>query len=120
MENDKRLIDINPIIRNLTAMKSMYDAIALDGMIKGLENAPTVDAADVLRNQWISVKDRLPEENENCLFISSANNSVYIGRYICTGKKGAVKFEKRDGRGTVLYTASHWMLLPEPPEEDKP
>lgn len=60
----------------------------------------TVDAADVLRNQWISVKERLPYENENCLFISSANNSVYIGRYIFTGKKGAVKFEKRDGRGT--------------------
>lgn len=37
MENDKRLIDINPIIRNLTAMKSMYDAILIDGMIKALE-----------------------------------------------------------------------------------
>lgn len=34
MENEKRLTDVNPIIRNLTAMKSMYDAIALDGMIK--------------------------------------------------------------------------------------
>lgn len=49
MENDKRLIDINPIISNLTAMKSMYDAIALDGMIKGLEDAPTVDAVEVVR-----------------------------------------------------------------------
>lgn len=46
---EKRLIDINPIIRNLTAMKSMYDAIALDGMIKALEDAPTVDAVEVVR-----------------------------------------------------------------------
>ena len=46
MENDKRLIDINPIIRNLTAMKSMYDAIAIDGMIKALDESPTVDAAE--------------------------------------------------------------------------
>ena len=37
MENEKRLTDVNPIIRNLTAMKSMYDAIALDGMIKELK-----------------------------------------------------------------------------------
>ena len=59
MENKKRLTDVNPIIRNLTAMKSMYDAIALDGMIKALEEAPAVDAAEVLREQWISVKDRL-------------------------------------------------------------
>lgn len=49
MENEKRLIDINPIIRNLTAMKSMYDAIAIDGMIKALEDAPTVDAVEVVR-----------------------------------------------------------------------
>lgn len=49
MEDKKSLIDINPIIRNLTAMKSMYDAIALDGMIKALEEAPTVDAVEVVR-----------------------------------------------------------------------
>lgn len=49
MPNESRLIDINPIIRNLTAMKSMYDAIALDGMIKALDEAPTVDAVEVVR-----------------------------------------------------------------------
>ena len=56
MEYKKRLTDVNPIIRNLTAMKSMYDAIALDGMIKALEEAPAVDAADVLREQWMIQK----------------------------------------------------------------
>ena len=49
MENEKRLTDVNPIIRNLTAMKSMYDAISLDGVIKALEDAPTVDAVEVVR-----------------------------------------------------------------------
>ena len=46
---DKRLIDINPIISNLTAMKSMYDAIELDGMITALKDAPAVDAVAVVR-----------------------------------------------------------------------
>ena len=46
---EKRLIDINPIISNLTAMKSMYDAIELDGMITALKDAPAVDAVAVVR-----------------------------------------------------------------------
>ena len=120
MENKKRLTDVNPIIRNLTAMKSMYDDISIDGMIKALEEAPAVYAADFLREQWISVKDRLPEEDEKCIFFASGNNAAHIGQYVYTGRDGAVKFKKRDGRGTVLYTASHWMPLPELPEVDKP
>lgn len=49
MEDKKRLIDINPIIGGLTAMKSMYDAILIDSVIMGLENATTVDAVEVVR-----------------------------------------------------------------------
>ena len=49
MANEKRLIDASVIIRDLTAMKSMFDAIALDGMIKALKEAPTVDAVEVVR-----------------------------------------------------------------------
>lgn len=38
-----RLIDADIFIRDLTAMKKMYDAIELDGMIKALKEAPTID-----------------------------------------------------------------------------
>ena len=85
-----------------------------------LQDARTVDAAELLRDQWISVEDRLPEEDEKCIFFASGNNAAHIGQYVYTGRDGAVKFKKRDGRGTVLYTASHWMPLPDPPEEGKP
>ena len=84
-----------------------------------IRRQPTVDAADVLREQWISVKDRLPEKDEKCIFFATGNEEAYIGKYAYTGKHGAVKFEKISGRRTVLYTASHWMLLPEPPEVGK-
>ena len=84
-----------------------------------IRRQPTVDAADVLRGQWISVKDRLPEGDEKCIFFASGNNAAYIGQYVYSGRDGAVKFKKRDGRGTVLYTASHSMPLPEPPEVRK-
>ena len=51
MANEKRLIDASVLIRDLTAMKSEYDAIALDGIIKALKEAPTVDAVEVVRCQ---------------------------------------------------------------------
>lgn len=49
MANEKRLIEANVFVRDLTAMKSVYDAISLDGMIKALKDAPTVDAVEVVR-----------------------------------------------------------------------
>ena len=54
MANEQRLVDANVFIRDLTAMKSVYDAIALDGMIKALKEAPTVDA--VPREAYEQVK----------------------------------------------------------------
>lgn len=44
-----RHIDAEPIIKNLTAMKSAFDAIELDGMIKALKEAPTADVVEVVR-----------------------------------------------------------------------
>lgn len=47
-----RLIDTDVIIRDLTGMKSQYDAIELDGMIKALKKAPTIEAAPVVHARW--------------------------------------------------------------------
>lgn len=107
---EKRLIDINPIIGDLTAMKSMYDAILIDGMIKGLENAPTVDAAEVLRGMWISVKDRLPKGFEPVI-VCREDGKVEQG-YKDVGDWWKVY-------GTRTKRITHWMPLPEPPEVGK-
>lgn len=53
MKTERRLIDPSEIIRGLTAMKSEYDAIALDGMIKALKEATTVDAVEVVHARWV-------------------------------------------------------------------
>lgn len=108
MENEKRLTDVNPIIRNLTAMKSVYDAISLDGMIKALEEAPIIDAAEVLRSQWISVKDKLPEKFEPVI-VCREDGKVEQG-YKDVGDWWKVY-------GTRTKRVTHWMPLPEPPEE---
>ena len=46
-----RLIDADVMIKNLEDMKSQYDAITLDGMIKGLEQQPTAYNADKVVEQ---------------------------------------------------------------------
>ena len=46
-----RLIDADEMIKNLKVMKTMYDAIELDGMIRGLEQSKTIDAEPVVRCQ---------------------------------------------------------------------
>lgn len=43
------LIDPRPLIRDLTAMKTEFDAITLDGIIQALKKTPTVDAVPVVR-----------------------------------------------------------------------
>lgn len=61
-----KLVDAEPFIRDLTAMKSMYDAIALDGMIKALEDAPAVEAAPVVPGRWVEKEDMVASYLEGC------------------------------------------------------
>ena len=66
-------------------------------------------------SEWISVKDRLPETHENVLFCEDGN--VRIGYYLgATYSKRVATF--RDLRSAFSFCGTHWMPLPEPPEED--
>ena len=74
MENRKvRLIDANVFIKDLTAMKSAYDAIALDGMVKALKEAPTIDPESLRPHghwewfeEWLPSTTEHPRECEEC------------------------------------------------------
>lgn len=48
-----RLIDVEKVIGDLTAMKREYHAISIEGMIKGLEEVPTIEAEPVKHGQWV-------------------------------------------------------------------
>ncbi len=77
-------------------------------------------AADALRNQggrqdsWISVRDRLPERFEPVLVCREKNGSPYVEQ----GYKDVGEWWKVYGTRTKQIT--HWMPLPEPPEEVAP
>ena len=72
-----RLADVDVIIKDLTAMKRVYDAIELDGMIKALKEAPTIDPVircrdcAVPHNKWTGcpkLNGLVPPDNFYCAF----------------------------------------------------
>lgn len=82
-------------------------------------------------NQWISVKDRLPESDKVLLYVSSPDGEydIVVGDYemdACTGNRVALSPFLPDGivisdKGSPLLRGrkvTHWQPLPEPPKED--
>ena len=60
--------------------------------------------------QWISVKDRLPEENETVL----AYDGDFVEPSVFYGDHGFYELDKYEA--DPLCGVTHWMPLPEPPK----
>lgn len=71
--------------------------------------------------EWISVKDRLPEDCENVLVYCPILGSMAVA-YLAYDRKGSpihytiVDFDEYD-QIARLNEISHWMPLSEPPKE---
>lgn len=123
-----RLIDADVIIKNLTGMKNYYDAIALDGMIKALKEAPAIEAQTAVHGEWIPVTKELPKTSEEVLvtlgYTYESDYTMYsIARYLrfddgehhwCDNRYGYLEWDKySDGRGgNSSYKVIAWMSLP--------
>jgi hypothetical protein len=65
--------------------------------------------------EWVNVKDRLPEDSQNIIFYLSSANDVMSGYYDALLKE----FTILNGEwGWSTADISHWMPLPEPPEDE--
>ena len=68
-------------------------------------------------NKWISVEDKLPDENQEVLILIpvvnrfNIENGIYRGDGIWSGA-----WCTRRGKGQS-YKVSHWMPLPDAPEK---
>ena len=75
-----RPVDADKIIKDLTAMMRVYDAISLDGMIKGLRNAPTINPEDLReKGRWVSngIPDSMLSKCTVCGFPCGAYSFSY-------------------------------------------
>ena len=66
-------------------------------------------------NNWISVKDRLPEQNLNVLAWIKSGTNEYVFIETASGDPSVCSGWKYSNKNQV----THWMPLPEPPKDDK-
>ncbi|HEC5799588.1 TPA: DUF551 domain-containing protein [Salmonella enterica subsp. enterica serovar Virchow] len=72
-------------------------------------------------DSWISCSDRMPEKGQNVL-ISVNFDSSLVEPLICSARYTGSTFRRGDATikpGNGIEQASHWMPLPEPPQEVK-
>ena len=91
-----RLIDADEMIKNLKAMKTMYDAIELDGMIRGLEQSKTIDAEPVVR-----CKDCKDYRNGICGKIEYIMDGYYHGTFEEKRPDDFCSYGEKKNRGKV-------------------
>lgn len=75
------------------------------------ENLPTYDIAQ--KNEWISVKDRLPERKQMVLGYTPCDGFMFVGIYNGVGWNIITAMRSTK---CMTKTVTHWMQLPEPPK----
>lgn len=89
------------IIRNAHMMANPLSQV-------GYAEADALLANGVILPEWISVKDRLPENGTKCL--------VYTNR----GEYGGCEITYYNDGFYIQYSdVTHWQYLPQPPKEEK-
>ena len=72
-------------------------------------------------DSWISCSERMPEKNQNVL-ISVNFDSSLVEPLICSARYTGSTFRRGEATikpGNGIEQATHWMPLPEPPQEVK-
>lgn len=75
----------------------------------------------VTQDSWISCSERMPEKGQNVL-ISVNFDSSLVEPLICSARYTGSTFRRGDATikpGNGIEQATHWMPLPEPPQEAK-
>ncbi|EGI0565503.1 DUF551 domain-containing protein [Salmonella enterica subsp. enterica serovar Mbandaka] len=81
----------------------------------------TAQPVPVTPDGWISCSERMPEKNQNVL-ISVNFDSSLVEPLICSARYTGSTFRRGDATikpGNGIEQATHWMPLPEPPQEAK-
>ena len=119
-----RPIDGNVLIEWFRPYLHTGEAIPADVVIEDIRSMPTLTPP----NEWVSVEDRLPEDD-------TSEYKAQIAVLVLTDRE-SIKIKKRTYHpGRVYYgkfyperwdwgtfnddRITHWMLLPAPPEEEE-
>ena len=117
MATEKRLIDAYALYRKFvndtrTIPIGEQRYVATWRISDLIADAPTVDAVEVVRGQWIPVTERLPKECDR--YLCNVKSFAFPGSFY----QAILHYDKYGFREGHIYTddVTHWMPLPEPPE----
>ena len=124
-----RLIDADILADEIESMKisvsgrpATFDEAKSD-VIQIIDEQKTVDAAEVLRNQWISVEERLPDEEGKYLVTLDDGittiDFLYFYKHYPYYRKG-IRTDRPvwcDWDEYCYFSVTHWMPLPELPDK---
>lgn len=82
-----------------------------------LKEKPPKPKEDEEDAEWISVKDRLPEKEQE-VFCCSSKGDLFIGKYLGAGHVKGIAVFVDTGRWYIKGT-THWMPLPSPPNTEE-
>lgn len=105
IDAEKTKACIQNVVEHLAEAGNKAMAVALSFAIEIIDEQPTIEP----KQEWISVKDRLPEEKVKVLVVLGSN---IRGKRICIDQRIPGKWR---GLGCLV---THWMPMPEPPERD--
>ena len=98
------------------------DAVAAIAEVRGwnaCRAAMLQSQGNCINDGWISCSDRMPEKGQNVL-ISVNFDSSLVEPLICSARYTGSTFRRGDATikpGNGIEQATHWMPLPEPPQE---
>ena len=107
-----RLIDADALIFYMEENPPSYGD--MDRVIAAVNDAPTVGG-------WISVKDGLPNDSKPVYVWLGIGSSLrsgipFVGKYNIFSGEWMIYGLRADNQEIIKIT--HWMSLPEPPEEE--
>lgn len=108
------------VLDNINKRIYYFDKSSLDEARNAVHNAPAVDAMP----RWISVEERLPEDDANVLVYAIGNNeNSCIAMTSYTHNLHGFHIEGWRSPWQYFFCEhkiTHWMYLPEPPKEAAP
>lgn len=118
MADEVRMIDAKLLSTNIAQIakncaRSDAQKALIGRILYMIDNMPTIEAEPA--NDWISVKDRLPDDNELCL-ICAEGGGICIAYYQPIGDKFSDHEPFWQSSNCRFSFVTHWQHLPEPPK----
>lgn len=120
-ENEEIALTVGKLRFELEAAKKRIAELEAEPVSQTYKLNELSGNSPVTPDGWISCSDRMPEKGQNVL-ISVNFDSSLVEPLICSARYTGSTFRRGDATikpGNGIEQATHWMPLPEPPQEAK-